>query len=141
MNIAFFLTPKSDVAWLPIRSTVRQALERMDAHRYTAVPLLDDAGRYVGTLTEGDLLRVLKKNPELTFHDTERLPLADVDLKVTILPVRIDAQLEELFTLVLDQNFAPVVDDRGAFIGIVRRRAVLEHFMKPLFAHAKAEAP
>lgn len=134
MNIAFFLTPKRDVAWLPLRSTVRQALERMAVHRYTAVPLLDEEGHYKGTLTEGDLLRTFKKHPELKFQDTERLPLADVELKLPMKPIHVDAELEQLFTMTLDQNFVPVVDDRDVFIGIVRRRAILEHFMKPLFA-------
>ena len=60
MNIAFFLTPKIEVVWLAASSTVRQALEKMEAHRYAAIPMIDDHGRYVGTLTEGDLLWHLK---------------------------------------------------------------------------------
>ena len=40
MNIAFFLTPKAEVAWVKSTSTLRQAIERMEHHKYTAVPVL-----------------------------------------------------------------------------------------------------
>src|SRR5690242_18113387 len=78
MKIAFFLTPKADVAWVKTTSTVRQAIERMEHHRYTAVPLLTPEGQYAGTLTEGDLLWFLKQNPHLRFEDTEQVSLDDV---------------------------------------------------------------
>ena len=45
MNVAFFLLPKSEVVWLSPHATLRQALERMERHRYSAVPLVDDDGR------------------------------------------------------------------------------------------------
>ena len=61
MNIAFFLTPKSEVAYEYTDATMRQVIERMEHHGYTAIPLIDKTGKYVGTLTEGDLLWTLKK--------------------------------------------------------------------------------
>jgi CBS domain-containing protein len=51
MNIAFFLTPKSDVIYEFSTSTMRQALERMEYHRYTAIPIVNKDGQYVETLT------------------------------------------------------------------------------------------
>ena len=54
MNIAFFLTPKSEVVYENIDANMRQVIERMERHGYTAVPMIDKEGRYVGTLTEGD---------------------------------------------------------------------------------------
>lgn len=125
MNVAFFLTPKADVAWVKTTATVRQAIERMEHHRYTAVPLLDPEGRFAGTLTEGDLLWFLKRHPALRFEDTERVPLAAVERRVALKPVHVDQDVEALLDLVVDQNFVPVVDDRDVFIGIVRRRSVL----------------
>ena len=130
MNIAFFLTPKADVAWVKTTSTVRQAIERMHHYRYTAVPLLTPEGQYAGTLTDGDLLTLFKERPQLTFEGTEHVPLDTVSRRLVVRPVRIDAQIDELFALALDQNFVPVVDDRGAFIGIVRRRSILEFFQE-----------
>ena len=62
MNIAFFLLPKSEVITTTPQATLRQTLERMEYHRYTAVPILSDDGHYVGTVTEGDLLWFLKNS-------------------------------------------------------------------------------
>lgn len=134
MKIAFFLTPKADVAWVPTTSTVRQAIERMEHHRYTAVPVLTPDGRYDGTLTEGDLLWYLKQHPHITFADTERVPLSDVTRRMPLKPVDIDAEIEALLALAIDQNFVPVVDGRQVFIGIVRRRSVLLFFRERMSA-------
>lgn len=130
MKVAFFLTLKEDVVYLPVDATMRQALERMEHHRYSAVPLLDNAGRYVGTLTEGDLLWKLKHTPDLTFAQTETYRLADVPRHVNNEPVHIDAEMEELLSKALGQNFVPVVDSRDVFIGIVRRRDLIKYCMR-----------
>ena len=56
MNILFFLTPKSEVAYIYDDQTLRQVLEIMEYHRYTAVPVINKQGKYIGTITEGDML-------------------------------------------------------------------------------------
>ena len=60
MNILFFLTPKGMCAFLNDDDTLRQALERMEAAGYAALPILNKRGEYCGTLTEGDLLWAVK---------------------------------------------------------------------------------
>jgi CBS domain-containing protein len=132
MKIAFFLTPKAEVAWVSTTATVRQALERMEHHRYTAVPVLTPDGHYDSTLTEGDLLWYIKNHPEVSFKDTEHLRLADVPRRLACRPIDINAEIEALFTLALDQNFVPVVDDRQVFIGIVRRKSILSFFAEKI---------
>jgi CBS domain-containing protein len=128
MNISFFLTPKAEVAWVPTTSTLRQAIERMEHHGYTAIPVLTASGGYADTLTEGDILWFMKQHPDIRFGDTERVSLDKVARRVTLRPVDIDANVEALLSLAVDQNFVPVVDSRRAFIGIVRRRSVLIFF-------------
>ena len=59
-NILFFLTPKAMCAFVYDDYTVRQALEKMEAAGYSALPILNKRGEYRGTLTEGDLLWALK---------------------------------------------------------------------------------
>jgi len=137
MKIAFFLTPKADVAWVPTTATVRQAIERMEHHRYTAIPVLTPDGGYDSTLTEGDLLWFMKQHPHLRFEDTERVPLAAVTRRMVLRPVDIDAEIEALLDLAIDQNFVPVVDGRQVFIGIVRRRSVLVFFRERMAATAR----
>lgn len=138
MKIAFFLTPKADVAWVKSASTVRQAIERMEHHSYTAVPVLNADGTYADTLTEGNLLWFMKQNPELRFEDTVRVPLEVVKRRMVVKAVHIDADIEELLALAINQNFVPVVDNRGVFIGIVRRRSILSFFRERIEAVLRA---
>lgn len=130
MNIAFFLIAKNDIVYLPLHCTMRQALEKMEYHRYTAIPLVDEAGKYAGTITEGDLLWKMKNTPGLTFADTERVMLTEVPQQMMNTTVRIDAEIEGLLSLAIAQNFVPVVDDREFFIGIIRRREIIEYLAR-----------
>ncbi|TGE39390.1 CBS domain-containing protein [Desulfosporosinus fructosivorans] len=132
MNVAFFLIPKKDIVYLKETATMRQALERMEYHTYSAVPLINDEGEYVGTITEGDLLWKLKNTPGLTFQNTEDIFLSEVAQHVQNSPVTIDAQIEDLISRAVVQNFVPVVDDQQIFIGIVRRREMIEYCSKLL---------
>jgi len=132
MNIAFFLLPKQEVVCVSEEATLRQTLERMERHRYTAVPVLTESGEYKSTVTEGDLLWYLKGNPGLGFEQLHRVSLADVPLKMNIKPVRIDANMEDLISLAKTQNFVPVVDDMNRFIGIVRRSDIIDYCEKLL---------
>ncbi|MBY0090076.1 CBS domain-containing protein [Priestia megaterium] len=128
MNIAFFLVPKSDVVTLNIQSTLRQALEKMEYHRYSTVPLVDDDGKYVGVLTEGDLLWKLKSLGDYRFQDTENIKLTEIDRYQDYNPVAIYDEVQNILSKAIDQNFVPVTDDQGVFIGIVRRREILEFY-------------
>lgn len=130
MNIAFFLLPKTEVVYLPLNGTMRQALETMEHHRFTAIPLVDEEGRYACTLTEGDLLWKLKNTPGLSFEGTEKIPLKEIPLRFVNEPFPIHAKIEDLFELAISQNFVPVVDDNEKFIGIIRRREIIEFLVK-----------
>ncbi|MBS4032595.1 MAG: CBS domain-containing protein [Clostridiales bacterium] len=132
MNIAFFLLPKKEVVCLPITCTMRQAIERMEYHRYASVPLVDHEGKYAGTITEGDLLWKMKNTPDLSFENTEKISIKDIPRRIENEPVSIDARIDSLLCLAITQNFVPVVDDNGTFIGIIRRREIIEYFASQL---------
>jgi len=131
MNIAFFLSLKKNIVYLSSNSTMRQALERMEYH-HASVPIIDDAGKYVGVLTEGDLLWKMKTTPDLTFMDTEKIQLAEIERHTQNDPVSVNAQMESLITRAAEQNFVPVVDDNGTFIGIVRRSELITYCVNRL---------
>ncbi|NLP44505.1 MAG: CBS domain-containing protein [Peptococcaceae bacterium] len=132
MNIAFFLTPKKDVIYLKSNSTMRQALEKMEFHGYSAVPIVDSKGHYIGTLTEGDLLWKLKNTPNLTFENTEKIRIDEIQQHTQNTPVSINAKINDLISRAIHQNFVPVTDDQGVFIGIVRRREIILYCAKLL---------
>ncbi|MFU8794762.1 MAG: CBS domain-containing protein [Dethiobacteria bacterium] len=127
MKVAFFLIPKSELVCLNTKTTMRQAMERMEHHSYTAVPLIDDKGCYAGTITEGDLLWKMKNSPGLNLAGMEKILVKDIACHAKIKAVRIDARIVDLLTLASEQNFVPVVDDQEVFIGIVRRREIIEY--------------
>jgi CBS-domain-containing membrane protein len=127
MNIAFFLIPKNEVVCLNAKTTMRQALERMERHGFAAVPLVDDNGCYAGTITEGDLLWKLKNTPGLGINGMEKVLLKDIAIRAKNRPVRIDSRIVDLLMLASEQNFVPVVDDQEVFIGIVRRREIIAY--------------
>lgn len=130
MNISFFLTPKQDVVYLSSRSTMRQALEKIEYHRYSSVPLVDEDGRYAGTITEGDLLWKMKNTSGLSFGNVHKILVSEVPQHIQNKAVNIHARMEDLFTLAEIQNFVPVVDDEGVFIGIVKRSDIIQYCIK-----------
>lgn len=137
MNILFFLTPKCDVAFVEENDTLRNALEKMEYHRYSAIPVLSRDGRFVGTLTEGDLLFEIKNQLQLDLREAERVRVKDIAMKNHYDPVDVSSSMEGLVKLALTQNFVPVVDDLEHFIGIVRRRERMNY----LYQHQSCSEP
>ena len=135
MNIAFFLTLKKDVAYLYDDYTIRQSLEKMKFHGYSSIPAISRTGEYVSTGTEGDFLwymldqSVLEEDGGVSIYDAEDLRLRDILRKNRVTAVRITATMDELYELAMNQNFVPVTDDEGIFIGIVTRKNIIKYFV------------
>ncbi len=126
MNILFFLTPKSEVAYIYDDFTVRQALEKMEYHKYSAVPIINRRGEYVGTITEGDFLWALKDRYSLNMKTAEQLLVRSIPRRMDNRPVSVNANMEDLISKAMGQNFVPVIDDNKIFIGLVRRRDIIQ---------------
>ena len=127
MNILFFLKPTSEVAYLYDDFSVRQALERMEYHRYTSIPVINRKGEYVGSITEGDLLWGIKNKCNLNLKGAEVVPVKEFERKTDYKPVSADADMEDLILRAMEQNFVPVTDDSGKFIGIITRRDIISY--------------
>ena len=56
MNIASFLLPKAEVAYLRDDMTLRQGLEKLRRSGFIAIPVIDVEDRYVGVISVGDFL-------------------------------------------------------------------------------------
>ena len=130
MNIMFFLTPKSDVAYIYDDYSLRQTLEKMEFHRYAAIPIIDRRGHYVGTITEGDLLWNIKNEESLSLKIAEEIPIKKIKRRMDNVPVRVDSNMEDLITKATNQNFVPVIDDKNVFIGIITRKDINQYFCK-----------
>lgn len=127
MNILFFLKPKSEVAYIHDYCTLRQVLETMEYHRYSCIPMLNREGKYVGTLTEGDLLWFVKAQQNMDIKKAENIFITDFPRKTNYITVSADADMEDLLQKAMNQNFVPVVDDMNNFIGIITRKSIIEY--------------
>ena len=125
MNVAFFLTLRSKVTCININSSVRQALETMKKHGYTAVPVITDDNIYLGTVSEGDFLWSIVKLQKI--RKLEDVKIKDILRKDRNPSVPITATIEELLTRAMNQNFIPVTDDLGSLVGIVTRKTIIKY--------------
>lgn len=132
MNIFSFLILKSKTKYLDGFSSVRQALEKMDYYKFSVVPLLDGEGRYLGTVSEGDLLSCIKNDCNFDLKKMEERMVLDIPRYRSYKALNVSASIEELISLALEQNFIPVVDDRDMFIGIIPRKTLIDHYYEQI---------
>lgn len=125
MNIAYFLTPKCDVAYLYDDATFRQGLEKLRRHEYAAIPVITREGQYAGTVNEGDFLWRMLEDETFSMKDMERIHIQDILNPDAFPPVRITSSVEALLDHSIRRSFIPVIDDTGSFIGIVTRGRIL----------------
>ena len=129
MNILMLLKPKSTVKFIFDTNTLRQGIEKMRAHGYTAIPVIDEDGKYIGTVSEGDFLYYLLDLQKNKLNEKEKHIVRDIIRRDFNPAVRIDVSMDEVLRRAESQNFVPVVDDRGTFIGIVTRQDIIKYFI------------
>ena len=132
-NILFFLLPKAMCAFLDEDSTIRQAMEKMESAGYSSIPILNKRGEYRGTLTEGDLLWALKYLCFMDMRQAEIHRISEISRRKDNVPVRVTTSMHDLIDRASTQNFVPVVDDKDAFIGIVKRSSIVQYCKQTLF--------
>ncbi len=135
MNIIGLLTPKSDTAFLYDDYSLRQGLEKMKYHGYRSIPVISREGKYIGTISEGDFLWfLLIENENEVIHtdikNIENLSVKDILDKNKYPSVSVTATRERVLEMAMQQNFIPVVDDRGYFMGIITRQAIMTEMSK-----------
>lgn len=139
MNIAYFLLPKAQTAYLYDDYTFRQGLEKMRHHGYKAIPVISRSGQYIGSVTEGDFLwRILKDDVAeyRTMKDLEQLKIRDILRPDRYPPIRITITMDELLESAMNQNFIPVIDDLGNYVGLITRKDVMRYFAEHTYRNA-----
>lgn len=119
------LIHKSEVNYLVSDLTVRQALEKFRHHGFSAVPLLSKEGKYLGTIRDKDFLMYILNKETADLHRMEDVPVTEILTPDFNPAVQIDTDMEQVFKQVMEQNFVPVVDSRGLFVGIITRKVML----------------
>lgn len=131
MNVIMLLKPKETVQYIFEDNTLRQGLEKMRAHSYTAIPVISQDGLYVGTVSEGDFLYYILEKRDNTLKAKEKHLVRDILREGFNPAVRIDVTMDELLERAMHQNFVPVTDDFGTFIGIVTRQDIMQRLLLP----------
>ena len=130
MNILFFLTPKNKIDFVYDDFTMRQVIEKMSFHHYSAIPILNKTGEYIGTITEGDLLWSIKDKEHFDIKDAENIIISDIKRNRDIKPIYIYNEMDDLISKAINQNFVPVIDDYNKFIGIITRKDIIQYCYK-----------
>ncbi len=126
MNVLFFLTPKSEVTYIYEDYKLSQVMDIMEKTGYTAIPMIDRRGHYVGSVTEGDILRVIREKRELSLECVGEIVVANIHRKAQIKPVSATADMVDMIKRALEQNYVPVVDDDNIFSGIITRKDIIQ---------------
>ena len=132
MNILLWLTPKSEVDYINEEATLFKTLQTMQNRNYSAIPIINKTGKYVGTITAGDILGCIKENFDLSLKDSADFPLRNVKRTKDNRAVSVNAKMEDVIGLALTENFVPVVDDEENFIGIITRREIIQWLLRHL---------
>ena len=122
MNIFSILIPKVSITYLNVNDTLSDAVQFMMNSSYSAIPVINDAGEYVGIVSEGDFLKAVMEfgRENLKFMTIDKIVRMDEKDVVLNTVGKID-----IMERILDRNFLSVVDDRNIFIGIITRRSIL----------------
>ncbi|MDD4212516.1 MAG: CBS domain-containing protein [Bacilli bacterium] len=128
MNILAFVKPKNDVIFVYDNDTLKDALAKLESHRFTSIPVLNKEGNYIGTITEGDLLWNIKNVTNFNMKHAEKMLVKELKRFRDYETIQITANMNELITKATMENFVPVVDQHDLFIGIVTRKAIINYF-------------
>ena len=130
MNILAFMKPKVEVTYLCEDNTAREAIEIMRKHRYTSIPVLSKNGKYVGTITEGDLLYTLDK---IGRDEMKNIKVLQIKRHRDHEAVNVNETMLVLLSRASNENFVPIIDESNQFLGIVTRKKLLDYFFEHNF--------
>jgi CBS domain-containing protein len=149
-----FMMTVRDVMTTPViivrpDTPLKEVAQVLTLHLISGVPVVDDAGRIVGLISETDLL-VKEAGPEAVQHrllvrfvgesEATEAQLAKVDaivardaMTVPALVIDPDRPIHEAAKLMVERriNRLPVVDAQGRLVGIVSRADIVRAFVRP----------
>ena len=112
MNVIMLLKQKDTIKYIYDKNTLRQGIEKLRAHSYTAIPVISKDGKYVGTVSEGDFLYYILDKQNNNLKEQEKHFVSDIIRKDFNPAVNIEVTMDELLDRALKQNFVPVTDGR-----------------------------
>lgn len=134
MTMNSFLKPFYELALVYVDQTLSEALETMTKHRFTSIPVITRDQKYVGTLSEGDILHFILKNKDcLDPKNLVKYKVSEVKRHRDYETVHLAATMPLLLTKASNENFVPVIDEKDIFVGIITRKTLLDYFFEHKF--------
>ena len=124
MNIFGILVPKQMITYLYADDSLDMAVKKLIESGFTAVPVLDKAGVYVGVVSKGDFLNMVMEcgRDKLGEHTVSEIISQDKEAFIIN-----TVSKEEIMEKILDRNFLSIVDDRKCFVGIITRKSIIKY--------------
>lgn len=128
--------------------SVEKCAKLLQENDISGLPVVDEAGKVVGMITEGDLIRRASRikapgyleilggliylgSPGKFVEELQRAMALEVGkmMSKNVISIKPEESLETAATLMVRNNInrLPVVDDEGILVGIVARRDIMKH--------------
>lgn len=122
LNVMSLLKPKSTVTYINGNDTLEKTMNILRENGYATVPVVGKDGRYLGTISEGDLLWYITDHGFDSVKDTYASEVTNTDRNPAVHDI-VDSKT--IVHDILSQNFLCMVDDRECFIGIITRKDII----------------
>lgn len=138
----------TEVITVSTEDSVEKCAKLLQENNISGLPVVDKAGKLVGMITEGDLIRRASRieapgyleilggliylgSPNKFVNELQRAMALEAGkmMSKNVITVKPGENLEKAATLMVNNNInrLPVVDDDGALVGIVSRRDIMKH--------------
>lgn len=136
----------ADVITVTTDDSIEYCAKLLQEHDISGLPVLDEAGRVVGMVTEGDMIRRASRvkapgyleilggliylgSPKKFVEELQRAMALDAGrlMSKNVISIRPDDTVEKAATLMVEKKISrlPVIDDGGRLVGIVSRRDIM----------------
>lgn len=123
MNALKLMLAKDKVKFLQGDCPLDEAMRLFTQNGYSAVPVVDGDDTYLGTVCDKDFLRCYAEGDfEERMGGMTLREILDRDWNP---PINVYTNVDDVLLLSMNQNFLPVIDDDGIFIGIITRKAII----------------
>ncbi len=137
-----------DVITVTLDDNVEKCASLLIKHNLSGLPVLDDSGKLVGIVTEGDLIRrasrikgpaVLEVLGGMIYLDSPKKFMDELKsamgqkakdiMTEKVVTIEPDQTIEEGATLLVEKNVKrlPVINKKGELVGIVSRRDIMNY--------------
>ena len=121
------MIPASQVAVVNEADSLLHAVLVLSNSGYQTIPVVDDYNCIRGLISISDIVTSFDN---LSLFDEDKLAKLKVNQVMRqVVPILFDNyDLEDVFSLLIDNNFICITHKNGYFIGIIPRKVVLERF-------------